>query len=280
MLLALIGTRPMLQEDPVASVEQILGYTFNDPRIMHLALMHASVVDDRVESNERLEFLGDAVLGLITCQRIYELFPHLLEGEMTKIKSVTVSRKTCAKIARQLGLEDLIVLGKGIRGRGGALPHSLAAAALESTIAAVYLDGGLDAVCQWLIPLLDESISKAHSSGHQQNFKSVLQQYAQRQFQTTPEYRLLEQTGPDHAKTFRVAVCVGGETYDPGEGNSKKQAEQRAALLALRALNIVEQNERGIVRFTEEAPSNGSTAPEDPAPAADGRSPSHPAPED
>ncbi|HED53397.1 MAG TPA: ribonuclease III [Phycisphaerales bacterium] len=269
----------MLQDDPVAKVEQILGYTFNDPQLMRLALMHASVVDDRIESNERLEFLGDAVLGLITCQRIYELFPNLLEGEMTKIKSVTVSRKTCAKIARQLGLEDLIMLGKGIRGRGGALPHSLAAAALESTIAAVYLDSGLDAVCRWLVPLLDESILRAHSSGHQQNFKSVLQQYAQRQFQTTPEYILIEQKGPDHAKTFRVAVRVGGTTYDPGEGNSKKQAEQRAALLALRALHIVEQHESGIVRFIDHNQPNGSTAPEDQAPAADDRSPSRQAPE-
>ncbi len=235
--------------DPVSQAEAILGYTFTDAGLMRRALMHASAAEDRLDSNERMEFLGDAVLGLVACQRIYELFPDLLEGEMTKIKSVAVSRKVCAVIARQIGLEDLIVLGKGIKGPGGLLPQSLAAASLESTIAAVYLDGGLAPVYAWLAPLLDEHIESAFESGHQQNYKSVLQQHAQRKFQQTPEYLMLSEEGPDHAKTFRVAVRINGKTFEAGTGASKKQAEQRAALMALHELAVVEHHEDGSVRI-------------------------------
>ena len=239
----------MQVHDPVAEAEKIVGYTFKNPAIMLRALTHSSVADDRISSNERLEFLGDSVLGLIVCQRIFEVYPDLLEGEMTKIKSVAVSRNTCAAIAKKIGLEDLLILGKGIRGREGGLPHSLAAAALESTIAAVYIDGGLEPAARWLGPLLDEHIDRAYSSGHQQNFKSVLQQHVQRRYQETPEYTLLEQDGPDHAKTFRVSVKILGTTYEPGEGASKKQAEQKAALIALQALEIVERHDDGSVRL-------------------------------
>jgi ribonuclease-3 len=239
----------MQEHDPVREAERITGYIFQDPEVMLRALTHSSVAEDRLNSNERLEFLGDSVLGLIACQRIFELYPDLLEGEMTKIKSVAVSRKTCAAIARKIGLEDLLILGKGIRGREGGLPHSLAAASLESTIAAVYMDGGLVPVAHWLSPLLDSHIDRAYSSGHQQNYKSVLQQHVQRRFQETPEYMLLEQDGPDHAKTFRVSVKISGTTYEPGEGASKKQAEQTAALIALQALEIVERHDDGTIQF-------------------------------
>lgn len=239
----------MEQADVVRRAERIIGHTFSDPDIMLRALTHSSVADERLESNERLEFLGDAVLGLIACQRIYELYPDLLEGEMTKIKSVAVSRKTCALIAREIGLEDCLVLGKGIRDQGGALPHSLAAAALESTIAALYMDAGLEAVSDWLSPLLDQYITHAYDSGHQSNYKSVLQQHVQRQYQVTPEYVLLNQEGPDHAKVFSVAVRIAGTLYDPGEGASKKQAEQRAALVALQALDVVERSKDGTVKL-------------------------------
>lgn len=235
--------------DPVAQAEAILGYTFTDPGLMRRALTHASAAGDRLESNERMEFLGDAVLGLVACQRVFELYPDLLEGEMTKIKSVAVSRKTCTQIARQLGLEELLLLGKGIKGPTGQLPHSLAAAVLESTIAAVYLDGGLPPVYAWLGPLLDEHILSAYDSGHQQNYKSVLQQHAQRKFAQTPEYMMLSEEGPDHSKTFRVAVRIAGRTFEAGEGASKKQAEQRAALLALHELAVVIHHDDGSVRI-------------------------------
>ena len=240
--------------------QHVLGYTFKDPDLIVRALTHASLAHGRLESNERLEFLGDAVLGLIACETIFRLYPDLLEGEMTKIKSVAVSRKTCAKIARKVGLEEMIRLGKGIRDQDGALPHSLAAATLESAIAALYLDGGLDAVKHWLTPLLGPFITSAAESGHQQNFKSVLQQHVQREFQCTPSYRVLAQAGPDHSKTFTIAVQIGERDYEPAQGASKKQAEQRAALNALDALDMVEHLRDGGIRIVrrrdEAAPIN------------------------
>ncbi|MGP1273483.1 MAG: ribonuclease III [Phycisphaerales bacterium] len=242
----------MDSRDLVEEVESIVGYRFANPDLIVRALTHASVSDGRLESNERLEFLGDAVLGLVACEAIYRVFPDLLEGEMTKIKSVAVSRRVCAKIAQRIGLEPLIRLGKGIRDQKGSLPHSLAAASLESTIAAVYLDGGLDPVRAWLGPLLEPHILDAAESGHQQNYKSVLQQHVQRSLQSTPCYRVVSQSGPDHAKTFVVCVEIAGELYEPGEGASKKQAEQRAALRALDALGLVEHEADGTIRIARQ----------------------------
>jgi len=239
----------MLNQDQLDQAQSILKHSFADQDLLQRAFIHASVTDSRLESNERLEFLGDSILGMFVCERIFSRYPNYLEGEMTKIKSVAVSRNICAAIARKIGLEDLLILGKGIRGREGGLPHSLAAAVLESTIAAVYMDGGFESVAKWLGPLLDEHIDRAYTSGHQQNFKSVLQQHVQRRYQETPEYMLLEQEGPDHAKTFRVSVKISGTTYEPGEGASKKQAEQKAALIALQTLEIVERHEDGSVRL-------------------------------
>ncbi|MEO1717407.1 MAG: ribonuclease III [Planctomycetota bacterium] len=233
----------------IEQAQCVLGYTFDDPDLIVRALTHASVAHGRLESNERLEFLGDAVLGMVACEAIFEIYPDLLEGEMTKIKSVAVSRKTCAKIARQIGLEELIRLGKGIRDQHGTLPHSLAAATLESAIAAIYLDAGLAAVKRWLTPLIEPYITNAAESGHQQNFKSVLQQHVQREYQCTPSYRVLAQQGPDHAKTFTIAVQIGEQGYEPADGASKKQAEQRAALNALDALDLVEHVGDGDIRI-------------------------------
>lgn len=218
--------------------EAAIGYRFKDPSLLSLALRHSSHSDSRVESNERLEFLGDAVLGLVVCERIYARFPDLLEGEMTKIKSAAVSRRACADIAEKLGLDEILVLGKGMQGQQ-SLPRSLAAGVLESVAGAVFEDGGLEAARAFLGPLVDEHIERAAESGHQNNWKSVLQQHAQQELASTPDYVVVDERGPDHAKTFRISVELAGRRYDPGRGMSKKQAEQAAALNALRALGAV-----------------------------------------
>ncbi|MEM9372641.1 MAG: ribonuclease III [Planctomycetota bacterium] len=225
-------------------VETSLGHTFGDPDLLRLAFRHASVSDSRQDSNERLEFLGDAILGMIVCRRIYERFPDSLEGEMTKIKSLAVSRKTCAKMARDLGLEDHIAVGKGMLTHE-RLPSSLAAAVLESSVAALYLDGGMEAATRFLEPLIDPLIDAAMESGHQHNFKSVLQQHAQQELGCSPQYQILAEKGPDHAKAFQVGVELNGTVYDPCWGQSKKQAEQQAALHALCALGLIETDEQG-----------------------------------
>lgn len=243
-----------------AALEAALGYTFSDPGVLELAFRHASVSDSRQDSNERMEFLGDAILGMIVCERIFQRYPDALEGEMTKIKSLAVSRKVCAKMARSLGLEQYISVGKGMM-TADRLPSSLAAAVLESSIAALYLDGGMEAVRAFLEPLVDPLIDAAAESGHQHNFKSVLQQHAQQAMGCAPQYVILDEKGPDHAKAFHIAVDLNGKRYEACWGQSKKQAEQQAALNALCELGLIEQNGDGNHRMAG-APSaaiaNGS----------------------
>jgi ribonuclease-3 len=213
-------------------------------------LTHASVATNRLESNERLEFLGDSVLGLVVSERIYHRYPALLEGEMTKIKSTAVSRQTCALIARSLGLDEMLLTGKGMQGPD-AMPQSLAAAVFESVIAAVYLDGGYEAAERFIGPLIDPVIERAANSGHQENFKSVLQQHAQQSSQPTPAYRILDEKGPDHAKCFKVCVEMGARRFTPAWGQSKKQAEQTAAMHALTELGLLTHTADGHVQVAD-----------------------------
>lgn len=233
-----------MTDDLRASVEEKIGYRFNDPALLSLALTHASNAENRAQSNERLEFLGDAVLGLATVELTFKNYPDLLEGDMTKIKSHAVSREACAKIAANIGLDQLLILGKGMQ-NSGPLPTSLAAAALEAVIGAIYLDGGFDEAAKFLRPHLLQVIEKAHQSGHQQNFKSVLQQHAQQTTGQTPLYRILDEKGPDHAKCFKICVEIGPQRYESAWGQTKKKAEQEAALIALRELGIVKEDEHG-----------------------------------
>jgi ribonuclease III len=233
------------------AAQRILGHTFKDPESLVRALTHASIAERRLQSNERMEFLGDSVLGLIVSERIYHRFPALLEGEMTKIKSSAVSRQTCAMIARTLGLDELLITGKGMQ-HAEAMPQSLAAAVLESVIAAIYIDGGYAAAERFIGPLIDPLIERAAASGHQENFKSVLQQHAQQTGQATPLYRTLDEKGPDHAKCFKVCVEIAARRFQAAWGQSKKQAEQAAALNALTELGLIVPTADGHLRIVSE----------------------------
>lgn len=222
--------------DRLAACEQILGYKFHDPALLLAALTHASGAQHRLASNERLEFLGDAVLGMIVCSLLYKQFPDALEGELTKIKSVVVSRQTCAKLSRQLNITPLLIVGKGISS-GKPVPSSLLADVFESLVAALYLDGGIEVVRQFVIPCVQPEIDLAASGTKDENFKSILQQLVQRDHGDTPTYELCDETGPDHDKSFKVSASFGGKTYPPAWGRNKKEAEQRAASNALATLN-------------------------------------------
>jgi len=233
-----------MDDNQFQRAQKLLGHTFKDPELLREAFTHASSASERARSNERLEFLGDAVLGMVVCERLFRDYPKLLEGDMTKIKSVAVSRRTCAKIASEIGLDEFLKLGSGMPANAD-MPSSLSAAVLESVVGALYIDGGLEAARAFIEPHFADTIERAAVSGHQQNFKSVLQQHAQDALGVTPTYSLLDEKGPDHAKAFEVSVQIGATHYESSWGASKKQAEQQAALNALIALGVAVQNEEG-----------------------------------
>jgi len=222
--------------------EKVLGYKFKNPQLLKEALTHASIADRRLDSNERMEFLGDAVLDLIVCEALYAKFPEYQEGDLTKVKSAVVSRRTCAEVSNETGLTELLIIGKGISSRN-SLPSSLAAAVYESIVAALYLDGGFDVVKQYVLRTMTPKLEVIASNNHQQNYKAVLQQHAQKELSSTPYYELLDEKGPDHSKCFEVCVTVDGRRFTSAWGPNKKMAEQKAALLALEDLGVFAPNE-------------------------------------
>ncbi len=218
------------------SCQERIGYRFRDPEMLRAALTHASGASHRLGSNERLEFLGDAILGAVVCEILFRQYPEYLEGDMTKIKSVVVSRTTCAKISASLGLEEYLILGKGMA-TNASVPSSLLADVFESLVAAIHLDGGHEPVrefiARWMAPEIESTVA-GESGG---NYKSLLQQLAQRDHGSTPTYQLVDEKGPDHSKCFKIAAQIGRTRYSPAWGRNKKEAEQRAAENALNELS-------------------------------------------
>lgn len=214
--------------DRLARCQHRLGYQFRDVQFLESALTHASGADHRLSSNERLEFLGDAILGLVVCEQLFTLFPDQLEGDLTKLKSVVVSRQTCAKISQALGLREFLVLGKGMTTHP-AVPPSVLSDVLESLIAAIYLDGGMAPAREFILTYFDPEIESAASGDSGGNYKSLLQQFAQREHGVTPTYHLIDEKGPDHSKCFKMSAQIGRDRYAPAWGRSKKESEQRAA---------------------------------------------------
>jgi len=214
--------------------QKILEYEFKDPSLLTLSLTHSSVAVTRTQSNERLEFLGDSVLGLIVCHNLYEQNADLMEGEMTRIKSAVVSRHVCTAVAAKTGLARLMDLGKGMG--PDDIPSSIAAAVLESIIGALYLDGGLEPCRAFILKHMGPYIASALANEQLRNYKSILQQLAQRLWGRAPEYQMLDEKGPDHSKCFEIAVNVGGRHFPSAWGMNKKDAEQKAALAALEAI--------------------------------------------
>jgi ribonuclease-3 len=216
----------------LASCEERIGYSFSDKELLHAALTHASGAEHRLASNERLEFLGDAILGAVVCELLYLQYPEYLEGDLTRIKSIVVSRQTCARISDSLGMQEFLILGKGMTTHP-SLPPSLMADVFESLVAAIYLDGGDVAAREFLGRHLGAEIQRAAGGESGINYKSMLQQLAQREHGSTPTYQLLDEKGPDHSKCFKIAAQVGGNRFPPAWGRNKKEAEQRAARNAL-----------------------------------------------
>ena len=217
-----------MEQERIVACQEAIGYEFSDPFWLQKALTHSSNRSDQGLSNERLEFLGDAVLGMVVSEHLFRTYKDHAEGELTAIKSVVVSQRTLARHSRVLELDKLLSVGRGMS-KGSRLPNSVVANVFEAIVAAIYNDRGLEAAREFVLTNLGPEIEKAEQSKHNKNFKSFLQQIAQRELNCTPEYRVIEESGPDHAKSFRVVTIIGDVEYGTGWGRNKKEAEQHSA---------------------------------------------------
>ncbi|MSO79772.1 MAG: ribonuclease III [Acidimicrobiia bacterium] len=227
----------MSRADEVVRVAAELGHTFADLAQLEAALVHRSFCAENpaASSNERLEFLGDAVLGLSVTDHIFEAYPELPEGELAKLRASVVNAEVLAAVADELDLGSALFLGKGEDASGGREKPSILADAMEAVIAAVYLDGGWAAADGVVLRLLGDRIREGEDAPGEGDYKTRLQELAARYFDQLPRYQL-RADGPDHSKHFYATVTLRGEAYGQGEGRSKKQAEQAAARAAWQRL--------------------------------------------
>lgn len=233
----------------ISALERTIGYVFRDKSLAATALTHASARSEGQDPNERLEFLGDSVLGMCVAQDVYERYPDRQEGELSRIKSAVVSRHALYKVAGNWQLEDRLLLGSGIRS-SGEIPPSVVADAVEAVLGCVFIDGGLSAVSRIVARDWNELIEAASDRRRSSNHKSLLQNYTQGETGQTPHYQVLSVEGPDHEKLFTVAALVGGEPLAVAKGRNKRQAEQRAARDALALLKGMARGEQHAVPDT------------------------------
>jgi len=224
----------------VAVLQAAMGYSFKDSSHLALALTHSSFAHEYSGSylscNERLEFLGDAVLGLVITHYLYKTFPNLPEGKLSTMKSRLVSGPVLCRIAKNLDLGNFLRLGKGEEKLGGRIRKSMLASALESVLGAIFLDGGFKAAQEAVLHVLGHELDSIHQRMEQYDFKSQLQKVTQNLFGIVPSYETVSQTGPDHGRVFRVRARVKGSLFAIARGPSKKSAAQRAARLVLRKI--------------------------------------------
>ncbi|MBS0624993.1 MAG: ribonuclease III [Verrucomicrobia bacterium] len=220
----------------ILSVEEKLGYVFENKDYLILSLVHRSFVNEYkaapIEHNERLEFLGDSVLGLIMADYLYHRLPSYPEGQLSQLRSRLVDSNSCANYLQKLALADFILLGRGEKITEGRSKQSIQADVFEAIIGAIYLDGGLSVAKSFFICHFEEEINQAIGSPPR-NYKAELQDYSQKKFQKTPIYKVVEESGPDHSKIFHVMVFIDDKQAGLGIGASKKEAEQRAAFDAI-----------------------------------------------
>ena len=224
------------------SLEEKLGYTFQDKSLLENALTHSSCANEskgRLHSNERLEFLGDSILGMVVAEHLYRNHPDLPEGELTRTRAALVCEESLVEVAHDLGLGDYLKLGKGEEAGGGRTRPSIRADAVEAVLAAVYLDGGIGSARKIIQKyILSREIEGLNS---QRDYKTALQELIQRESGQSLKYRLTGSEGPDHDKRFFVEVDLNGQPVGAGKGRSKKEAEQMAAKAAIATLNQKKQ---------------------------------------
>ncbi|MGK5593926.1 MAG: ribonuclease III [Parachlamydiaceae bacterium] len=222
-----------------SKIEEKLGYTFKDRDLLSLAFIHRSYINENkhvTQHNERLEFLGDSVLGLIIADYLYCQLPTTSEGDLSYLRSRLVEAASCVLYVTKLNVDGFLLLGKGERMNDGRGRESILADLFEAIIGAIYLDGGLAAARHFIFNNFSSEIDSILKTPLR-NWKAILQDYCQKKYQQPPEYKILDETGPDHSKIFLVAVALNQEPLGQGEGSSKKEAQQAAAQDALQKLN-------------------------------------------
>ena len=218
------------------TLEARIGYTFHDRRLLQNALMHSSYANENrargCTSNERLEFLGDSVLGMVTATRLYRLYPDMPEGKLSRLRAELVCEQSLHAVALELGLGSYIRLGHGEARNGGRERPSILADAVEAIIAAIYLDGGLESAQRFILDHILTGLAEGQMH-HVADYKTDLQERVQRKPGQALEYTLLSESGPDHNKSFTMNVLLNGSEIGRGTGRTKKEAEQAAAKSAL-----------------------------------------------
>ncbi|MGE5816223.1 MAG: ribonuclease III [Acidobacteriota bacterium] len=245
------GGRVVRIRDEFDGLEQRIEYRFRDPGLLEHALTHRSSVHEDVSGgvfdNESLEFLGDAVLGFVIADMLFHEFPQHNEGHKSKLKAWLVSENSLAQLASEMGLGEFLILGRGEEKSGGRRKSALLADGFEALIAAIYLDGGIDAARDFIgrrfQPLIREARQTTDDSGYMSDYKSALQERLQSEERGLPDYRLAGETGPPHRKRFEVEVWIEGAPAARADGRSKKRAEQEAARLALEQLDKASASE-------------------------------------
>ncbi len=219
-------------------LEKILGISFDDSSLLEQALVHSSYINENpgLTSNERLEFFGDAVLGLIIAQKLYQDFPECNEGELTKLRAVLVQRDSLTRVAKGLRLGDYLYLGKGEELSDGRNKAGNLAGALEAIIGAIFLNQGFIVASQFILKHFEPELRKALISGEGANYKSQLQELIQAKGQKTPTYHVVAESGPEHDKVFTIEVKLDNRILARGSGKGKKKAETEAARSALKEL--------------------------------------------
>ena len=214
-----------------------LIYQFQDTKLLTTAMTHSSFAnehrDQHIQNNERLEFLGDSILGLVSADYVFHRYPHVPEGQLTKMRAAVVCEQTLYEVAKELGLDHLLLLGKGEENGGGRKRPSILADSVEALIGAIYLDGGLESARSFILSFLPEKVDLAEQGGAFRDYKTALQEIVQKNRQETLSYRLSGESGPDHDKRFTVQVLLNRNIFAEGTGRSKKEAEQMAAKAAL-----------------------------------------------
>ncbi|MBM15767.1 MAG: ribonuclease III [Nitrospina sp.] len=218
------------------SLQDIISYKFIDLNLLNKALTHKSYANEKnakLKHNERMEFLGDSVLDILVSKHLFEKFNEFSEGKLSKIRAAVVNESSLAKLAEKMSLGDYLLLGKGENNSGGRKKTSILADAFEALAGAVFLDGGLEASSNICLPLLKGEIETICESWSFRDFKSDLQEYTQDKMVCIPNYKVIREIGPDHAKEFEVIVTVKNEICGKGLGRTKKEAEQAAAKVAM-----------------------------------------------